>query len=194
MLSRSNVDKSEVQTQDTQHRLAMMQCMAGHVASNSSLDLAVVWTDAPRFIDKARLLREHLPGTALSFVVGLDTLNRFFLGKYYGLGDQETDRLASLLDSDFFGHGHRLLVAPRSMEQNVQSSQISKDWMPLFYSSFPVAERFRKQIISLHLDHHLQTISSTAVRQACHEGHTEQYQCMVLPSVAAYIEKERLYR
>ena len=70
-------------------------------------DAPLVLTDAPLFVDKARLM----PGTV--FVVGVDTAARIVMPKYYGDGSEDAMRavLREILDA-----GCSFLVAGRVMD------------------------------------------------------------------------------
>lgn len=95
-LSVTNADKGVLPRHDVERRAAQFTLDGG----------MLVLTDAPLFVQKARLL----PGTV--FVVGVDTALRIVMPKYYG-GSEEAmrDVLQSILDC-----GCSFLVAGRLMD------------------------------------------------------------------------------
>jgi hypothetical protein len=95
-LSVRNADKPPLPRSEVERRAAQLQ----------PTDPPLVLTDAPLFVDKARLM----PGTV--FVVGVDTAARIVMPKYYG-GSETAMRavLQEILDA-----GCSFLVAGRVMD------------------------------------------------------------------------------
>ena len=96
-LSVRNADKPPLPRAEVERRASQL----------TPSDPALVLTDAPLFVDKARLM----PGTV--FVVGVDTAARIVMPKYYGDGSDDAMRavLREILDA-----GCSFLVAGRVMD------------------------------------------------------------------------------
>ena len=96
-LSVRNADKPPLPRPEVERRAPQL----------AASDAPLVLTDAPLFVDKARLM----PGTV--FVVGVDTAARIVMPKYYGDGSEDAMRavLREILDA-----GCSFLVAGRVMD------------------------------------------------------------------------------
>jgi hypothetical protein len=107
----------------------------------------VVLTDAPTFLEKARLM----PGCV--FVVGVDTAERIVAARYYG-GDPVRMREAL---AEIEKLGCRFLVAGR---------KVGDAWRTL--ASVPVPAGFERMFEAIPKDRFRQDVSSTAIRAARH--------------------------
>lgn len=93
LIATSNVDKK---VSGIDQRLSLMDAVRG--------DCMVGITTHARFVDKASALQLEFPNTRLLFLMGKDTLSRFFDLKYYK-NESELD--------DFFKNDNRIIWTPR---------------------------------------------------------------------------------
>ncbi|KAI8801445.1 hypothetical protein BJ742DRAFT_685092 [Cladochytrium replicatum] len=101
LFSIANADKGV--SADVDRRCELMKLLSDHIVEDTTswlplLNVAVGVVNAARFVDKASLLQQYLGNGSyrLYFIVGVDTLVRFFAPKYY----ERTD-MAAVLDSFF---------------------------------------------------------------------------------------------
>lgn len=83
LISTNNVDKN---VGGIEHRLKLLDALA-----TSHNDLLVAVTDQPRFIDKRKLIQKLFPDAQLYFIMGMDTISRFFDAKYYNPDEMKQD-------------------------------------------------------------------------------------------------------
>lgn len=166
LLSTRNVDKG-VYGASLEHRVGML------LAAARVHHFAVLATNAARFVDQARALREAFPSLRFDFVAGYDTLVRLFEPRYY-------DDLGGDL-AEFFSH-HRLIAVNRG--------DVSAEAVAAYLSTgAPAAHRTRIAVETLADAHAV--VSSTVARSEIEaHGRTRD----VPPEVAAYIRQHRLYR
>jgi nicotinic acid mononucleotide adenylyltransferase len=93
LISQNNVDKN---VNNIDQRLELMKSI-----SNGSM---IAVTDQARFVDKAKVIRQEFPQTELCFLMGSDTVERFFDLKYY-------DNVKEI--SQFFSDGFRIAYSRR---------------------------------------------------------------------------------
>jgi nicotinamide-nucleotide adenylyltransferase len=181
LLSVRNADKVQ-RTGDAspKQRVEMMVRLACEV------DAAVGLVDAPAFVHKAERLRTALPARAqLTFVQGIDTLERFFAPRYYGNGSLEVMRAAL---QHFFspdGDDARVICARRSIKLTDPQGEsaileAARDWIRA------------GRITIMDTDNQLQTFSSSEVRAKV-RARNDSWRLMVPDGVKEYIEEQSLY-
>jgi nicotinic acid mononucleotide adenylyltransferase len=88
-LALNNADKSTIDAATVLHRTHMMhllgECIHHH---HPDLPIHVAWTKEALFIHKEKTLRTLWPQSMLYFIMGMDTLQRLFMRRYYN--DMET--------------------------------------------------------------------------------------------------------
>ena len=217
LLSVKNADKSlKARDATYQQRLEMMLLLSRDAigstnttdASHSLLEheaanIAIAIIDKPTFVGKSSALLDFLqrrlttPLTfELTFLVGLDTLERLFSPRYY---TSETDMMTSLrqfLSAAPPGDNSRIVCAKRVAEA-AQSIENPED-LP----SLALAKEFREsdRIVIIDIGDIVNSYSSSAIRSAI--GRFGLGQCidqdggwksMVTKDVADYIVEQRLY-
>ncbi|KAJ7707405.1 hypothetical protein B0H17DRAFT_1032612 [Mycena rosella] len=172
LLSVRNADKA-LKPSDASYlqRLEMMLLLARpHRA-------AVAIIDEPTFAGKSRVLHDAFPGTAVTFLLGFDTLGRVLAPRYYG-GEAP---MAAALDALFSpAHDNARVVCARR-------GDVSEEILAR-------AERFMAdgRIVLIDIGAAEQTYSSTAAREAIAKGN-DGWKQLVTPDVADYITNEKLY-
>lgn len=161
-------------------RVEMMMRLAHEV------NAAVGLIDAPAFVHKAELLRAALPaGAQLTFVQGIDTLERFLAPRYYGDGSITAMHVAL---KRFFapdGGDSRVICTRRAMElANPQGEsevfEAAREWVQANCINF------------VDIDNELQTFSSSEVRAKI-RARDSSWRRMVPTGIAEYIEQNNLY-
>ncbi|KAJ7623389.1 hypothetical protein FB45DRAFT_925447 [Roridomyces roridus] len=190
LLSVRNADKT-IKPTDASYaqRLEMML----RLAQDSGDDhVAIGVIDEPTFVGKAGKLRAFLEQRLsdlgfspsrpqLTFLLGLDTLERLLQPRYYG---SEENMYASL--HKFFSPEHddvRVLCARRATSSATEAATLA------------LAERFlsEQRIVLIDIGAVEQTYSSTAVRNALAQKDDDGWQSLVSPRVKEYIITEKLY-
>jgi len=167
LLTTQNVDK-DLTGAGLAHRVGMLLA-----AREDRPGLAVLTTNAARFVDQAAGLRNAFPGVRFDFVAGYDTLVRIFEPRYYR--DMHAE-LTGLFAS------HSLVVTNRG--------DASLEAVHAFLERAHVRP-YAGSIVTAELDDEAAALSSTQARSHAALGrHPES----VPPAVAAYIREHRLYR
>src|SRR5690606_5095638 len=128
------------------HRVGMLLAMGSEQES-----LAVLASNAARFIDQARALRTAHPGAAFDFIAGHDTLVRIFEPRYYD--GASTGAMLAALDP-FFAE-HRLIVTNRA--------GAGPDDVRAFLDQ-PGPREFASRVVVRELDPEPAAVSSTRAR------------------------------
>lgn len=161
-------------------RVEMMVRLAREV------NAAVGLVDAPAFVHKAELLRAALPaGAELTFVQGIDTLERFLAPRYYG--DGSTTAMHAALRRFFApdGDNSRVICTRRAMELADPQGESA-----IFEAAREWVQADRINIVDI--DNELQTFSSSEVRAKV-RAKDGSWRRMVPNGIAEYIEQHNLY-
>jgi len=211
LLSVKNADKSLKAGDATyQQRLEMMFLLSKDVIASlhgsAGANVAIAIIDKPTFVGKSSVLLDFLQRRLttplpleLTFLVGLDTLERLFSPRYY---TSETDMMASLrqfLSAAPQGDNSRIVCAKRvsSPAEAAQSLESPED-----ISSFALAKEFREsdRIVVIDIGDIVNRYSSSAIRSAIGRfgfGQTVDqdggWKSMVTREIADYIVEQRLY-
>ena len=161
-------------------RVEMMVRLAREV------DAAVGLIDAPAFVHKAELLHAALPtGAQLTFLQGIDTLERFLAPRYYG--DGSTTAMHAALRRFFApdGDDSRVICTWRAMELadpqgGSEVLEAAQEWVQANRINF------------VDIDNELQTFSSSEVRAKV-RARDSSWRRMVPIEIAEYIERHNLY-
>lgn len=182
MLSTANVDK-ELKGGSVQDRISMMEICAEKISKN----VAVVLTDKARFIDKARAIRE-LPGfkaSTLSFLLGMDTVTRFFDIKYYGTRDAMMENFRQFFASS-------LIVAA----ERADSPSLAE-----FLTQTPDARLFQHRILLCPKSENeeLESVSSTQCRRLFAEAENnadnfKRLERLTFPEIIQYCVHHKIFR
>jgi nicotinamide-nucleotide adenylyltransferase len=216
LLSVKNADKSLKAGDATyQQRLEMMLLLSEDVIANTNTDashsllehepanVAIAITDKPTFVGKSSALLDFLQrrlttplSIELTFLVGLDTLERLFSPRYY---TSETDMMASLrqfLSAAPQGDNSRIVCAKR-VEEAAQSIKNFED-LP----SLALAKEFREsdRIVIIDIGNTVNSFSSSAIRSAIGRfglgkgiDQDAGWKSKVTRDIADYIIEQRLY-
>ena len=212
LLSVKNVDKSLKAGDATyQQRLEMMLLLSKDVIASPSpeheaANVAIAITDKPTFVGKSSALLDFLQRRLttplpleLTFIVGLDTLERLFSPRYY---TSETDMMASLrqfLSAAPRGDNSRIVCAKRVLSPAEATQTIES---PEDISSLALAKEFREsdRIVFIDIGNIVNRYSSSAIRSAIGRfglGQTIDqvggWKSMVTKEIADYIVEQRLY-
>ncbi|KAI0033530.1 hypothetical protein K488DRAFT_6636, partial [Vararia minispora EC-137] len=183
LLSVRNADK-HLQPGDASYaqRLQMMRLLAADLsAEDPHANVAVGIIDAPTFVGKASVLQEairaRVRGTLrLTFLQGMDTLERFLAVRYYGSNDAMHESLARFFSDE--GDNAAVVCARRIMQRTLLEGA----------SEYVSAGR-----ISLtDIGDTLQRLSSSEVRDKVRTG-DDSWREFVTERVAAYVEEQKLY-
>lgn len=166
LLAIRNADKGQVNAQDVERRVAMMRALGGDGQRLIGL------TNASRFVDKSDALVCHPPWASPSpphfhFIMGADTVQRFFDPKYYPPGLQVSEVLAP-----FFQRA-AIVAAERGVTSKTTAHPIH--WL----SPLPAD---------------IAAISSTTARQALLDGDGEKARQLLPPTVFDLIMRNRWYQ
>ncbi|KAJ6498964.1 hypothetical protein C8R45DRAFT_897692 [Mycena sanguinolenta] len=201
LLSVRNADKTLKPTDASYiQRLEMMLGLArDSVRDGDEHQVAIGIVDEPTFVGKASKLLAFLeqrlsglgfapPRPELSFLLGLDTLERVLAPRYYGASPTDPHAEAKMFASlhEFFSPEHnnaRIICARRA------SSSASEN------ATLKLAERFvsDQRIVLIDIGEAEQTYSSTAVRNAIGRQDDHSWKDLVSPSVKEYITESLLY-
>ncbi|KAF9021378.1 Nucleotidylyl transferase [Hymenopellis radicata] len=167
LLSTTNADKPHAPASYAQRSQMML------ILSRAVPNSAVALIDRPTFAEKAREEAELKKST---WVLGWDTLVRFFADKYYPEGS-----MGRVLRTFFVEDGSRVVYSRRGEAGDV-------DWIDKFLDEHQIP---RDCVQEVEIDPALRDVSSSAVRAAIKEG--REWKGMVTDEIADYIEQERLY-
>ncbi|THV07275.1 Nucleotidylyl transferase [Dendrothele bispora CBS 962.96] len=232
LLSITNADKQLKSTDATYVQRVEMMCefakevvtrsISPSTNSTSILEepgnVAVAIINEPTFVGKSRLiqtfLRQRMTDSAttrssspceLTFLLGYDTLERFFAPRYY-VKDPNSDAMTQMQTAlrGFFAEGDssRIVCAKRNPESYPKASvvpnaststdadSLTSTISQLFSAlSLPMSECVKM----IDIGEDVWTISSSDVRGAIGKGE-DRWMSMVSPRVREYIKKEGLYQ
>jgi nicotinamide-nucleotide adenylyltransferase len=147
---------------------------------------AVGLVDAPAFVHKAEILRAALPaGVQLTFVQGIDTLERFLAPRYYGDGSITAMHVALRRFFAPDGDNSRIICTRRVVELADRQGESA-----IFEAAREWVEANRINIVDI--DSELQTFSSSEVRAKV-RANDSSWRRMVPNEIAEYIEEHKLY-
>ena len=212
LISVRNVDKGLKPTDATYvQRLEMMIRLAGDVQASALTDnrdanVAVAIIDEPTFVGKARILTDFLqqrisssslksiessasqaslPPPELTFLVGMDTLERILAPRYYPSSSDMRTYLKTFMNTS------RLVCAHRAMPHGLltRGDEKEKEILSLANEYLNVE---RLTIIDLEDD--LESYSSSEVRRSLGAGDGTLWRKMVTDSVTEFITMQGLYQ
>lgn len=202
LFSVKNADKDSVGIEEYARRLHLVGLMAEYVSSELGLSCGVALTDASLFVEKSHLVASWIGQSSDTrrspidnfFLLGFDTLIRFFDPKYYKGPIVEAlvpffqqSKLCVLLRNDM---SSKLDVGEqKKFIQSIQNGEIgyydkNKTLLPASWSGKLFYCEARDEW----------AISSSSIRRAVRDGNSVDWESKVLPSVKAYINSASLYR
>ncbi|KAF8150864.1 hypothetical protein B0H34DRAFT_666136 [Crassisporium funariophilum] len=227
LLSVTNADKS-LKTGDATYlqRLEMMALLAKHIESRTQppptssqitsqslspeeiANVAIAIIDEPTFVGKSEALLKYLKDAdftpeqqpELTFLVGLDTLERLFSPRYYASEPVMMSSLRKFLSPGPEGDNSRIVCAKRISAP--PSPEITPNETAEDIKAFTLANEFTDsgRIVIIHIGDSVSTYSSSAVRGAIgrfglggSENQESLWRNFVLKDIADYVTKERLY-
>jgi len=179
----------------------MMLLLAQDSVASSAEEhqVAIGIIDEPTFVGKASKLLAFMdqrlsglgfapPRPQLTFLQGLDTLERLLAPRYYGASPTDPDAESKMFAAlhKFFAPEYdnaRVVCARRASSSSTESATLK------------LAERFlsEQRIVLIDIGEAEQTYSSTAVRSALGRRDDQSWKALVSPGVREYITKEMLY-
>ncbi|KAF9485146.1 hypothetical protein BDN70DRAFT_871521 [Pholiota conissans] len=173
------------------------------LSPQEAANVAIAIIDEPTFAGKSQVLLKSLKAqlvvmpppsvsaqdVELTFLVGLDTLERLFSPRYYGSEEAMKELLTKFLAPS--GDNSRIVSAKRIMATGSSEEEIEAS---PFVKQFIDSER----IAVIDLGNELSTYSSTTVRRSVNsmgnaDSATGAWRRLVTKDVADYIVQERLY-
>lgn len=209
LLSVRNADKG-LKPMDATYvqRLEMMIRLARDIhpavpQGEHNANVAVAIIDEPTFVGKARILTDFLqrriislspssdslpaftPSPELTFLVGMDTLERILATRYYPSPSEMRDYLKAFMTTS------RLVCARRVIpgQLDAQSEAKEKEVLALAREYLDV-----ERLTIVELEEDIESYSSSEIRRRIEAGDEEIWRNMVTPSIAEYITVEGLYR
>jgi nicotinamide-nucleotide adenylyltransferase len=150
------------------------------------VNAAVGLVDAPAFVRKAELLRAALPaGAQLTFVQGIDTLERFLAPRYYGDGSTTAMHVALRRFFAPDGDNSQIICTRRATELADPQGESA-----LFEAAREWVQANRINVVEI--DNELQTFSSSEVRAKV-RARDSSWPRMVPIQIAEYIGQHNLY-
>ncbi len=167
LIASNNPDKPAISDQIMKYRTDMMDCIAQDLHSTYPfLTIMVVSTPHGMFIDQEQDIRSTLLTVKkIYFIMGYDTLVRFFDKKYY------TSISMSEVLSSFFMNGNEILCAERPLTCSIlklnNDSECSKEIRDQSLQSFMSQDdtmEFAQYVREVSVDKDLSDLSSSKVR------------------------------
>ncbi|ESK94005.1 hypothetical protein Moror_12899 [Moniliophthora roreri MCA 2997] len=218
LLSVRNADK-QLKPSDATYiqRLEMMISLARDIVSFDEQgeeqkpgNVAVAIVDEPTFVGKSKLLQTFFKERTtpidcrLTFLLGFDTLERFFAPRYYASeGDDAVSRMHIALRAFFApqpeGDDSKVACARRSPTSYPQSapkpntpSDTEADSLMSTIQNFFTTQSLPSELVTMiDIGEDVWALSSSDARGAI--GKDETWKEMVPPSVKEYIQREGLY-
>jgi nicotinamide-nucleotide adenylyltransferase len=203
LLSVRNADK-QLKTGDATYtqRLHMMRLLAADLTdADPDTNVAVGLIDAPTFVGKASVLQEAIrervspcgsqkPAVRLTFLQGMDTLERFLAPRYYESEDNMRVALTHFFDPEW--DNASVVCARRTMEVGAEAAEAkAKAEGALLEAASEYVSAGRVSVVDI--GDTLQRLSSSQVRAAVLAG-DPSWRPSVTERVAAYVEEQNLYR
>ena len=222
LLSVKNADKTLKPGDATYlQRLEMMSLLLNHIRPDTpattlkeenspNANVAIAIIDEPTFVGKSATLLTHLRDrltaaqleqeVELSFLVGMDTLERLFSPRYYASEEIMIRSLRKFFSPAPAGDNSRIVCARRA---SVPVSQSSSSSPSNPNKELTLAQEFINsgRILIIDMGDELSTYSSTSVRRAVSslgvvdndQNSASAWRKLVTKDVADYIVRERLY-
>lgn len=133
------------------------------------------------------ILPNHIPQPKLTFLVGMDTLERLLAPRYYASEEAMKQSLGAFFSSE--GDDSRIICGRRitpglqesETEREIRTVAACKDYIDC------------SRIVLVDIDEEVRSLSSSDVRQKI-SGEDHTWTSMVTPSVVSYIVEHGLYR
>lgn len=205
LFSVKNADKGSVSVEEYSRRLHMVDLMSTYISTELGLACGVALSDASLFVDKSALITNWIEEQQKEkggkqqkigrfFLLGFDTLIRFFNPKYYS---------GSMIDAlDPFFQQSRLCVLLRNdtssgmdvteqekFLQDIEKGEISNGGVTM---KLPASWRDKVTYCEARNEW---AISSSGIRRAIAESsNAQEWESKVIPSIGEYIKDNSFYR
>lgn len=213
LFSVRNADKGLGSSKDAtpSQRIEMMQLMAEELERERSMNVAVGIVEEPLMITKSTLIHDfikeerkenHISGIRLHWLVGFDTLQRFFQIKYYPSPEYFVKACQA-----FFEQERTTFVCARRMIRNTNAEKEAEQqsWqkaeIELLESNEVRPWKERGSVVMIDLPSSVQDVSSTAIRKTVQEQGSQtdkelegRLSEMTSSMIASHLVQERLYR
>jgi nicotinamide-nucleotide adenylyltransferase len=190
LFSLKNADKKDaISLENYIHRLNMIQLLSQYIDENLGVACGIAITNASLFVEKSDILKEWVNehDEAVNsidqyFLLGFDTVIRFFDMKYYS--PQYSDISEAV--GQFFEKS-KICMFLREDPSSKMGIEQQKE-----YVSTQLPASLTKEDIVVTASEKEWNISSSGIRKEIDSGNSE-WQKQVIPSVAQYILDKRLY-
>lgn len=188
LLGVRNADKKDGQPAELLQRVEMMIIFADYIFEHYGINVCVSLSSQAKFVDKYVSISEYgrevlgMP-LELTFLMGFDTLIRFFDQKYY------RDSLQVAL-SDFM-RDCKLIVLVR--DDGVHSRDEQKEYFTRIADPGTIIACEWKDHIAYVEESSVADISSSGIRKAVKDNN-RKWEDLVLPEISRYIKSNNIYR
>ncbi|TCD61127.1 hypothetical protein EIP91_009007 [Steccherinum ochraceum] len=179
-----------------------------HTSEHDS-NIAVAIIDEPTFVGKSKALLSSLQTrisqlsgsvhaeaedtapsvkAALTFIVGMDTLDRIFTPRFYGSAEAMATSLQTFFSTEATGDNSRVICA-RRLGLKEDPAMVEK-------RTLDAARTFveARRIALADIDEAIATYSSSEVRDRINNGHDDApWTALVTERIAEYVNKNKLY-
>lgn len=211
LFSVRNADKGLGSSKDAtpSQRIEMMQLMAKELENSNSINVAVGIVEEPLMITKSTLIHDFIQQqqksntsrVRLHWLVGFDTLERFFQVKYYPSPDYFTKACQKFFKDErttFVCARRQLHKNTNATEQDESSRKAEED---LLNSKEVSPWKECGSVVMIDLPTSVQDVSSTAIRKTIQEQGRktdeeleESLSQMTISPIASYLVREKLYK
>ena len=169
-------------------RMHLITLLLPHLPSNTAVGLL----NDPTFAGKSKTIHAYLstnfpdrPKPELRFVIGADTLTRFFADRYY---TKTPGGMDAAMRTFFEDEGCTLISARRGGDEEKRNEEelMKNEW------ARNMVEKGKVIIAGTGLEDRV-GISSTKVRNAVKDNNWESVVALVVPEIANYIRESGLY-
>jgi len=169
-------------------RMHLITLLLPHLPSNTAVGLL----NDPTFAGKSKTIHAYLstnfpdrPKPELRFVIGADTLTRFFADRYY---TKTPGGMDAAMRTFFEDEGCTLISARRGGDEEKRNEEelMKNEW------ARNMVEKGKVIIAGTGLEDRV-GISSTKVRNAVKDNNWETVDALVVPEIAKYIRESGLY-
>lgn len=187
LLGVQNADKKEAQPAELFQRIEMMNIFADYIFEHFGINVCVGLSSQAKFVDKYASIMEYgkkelSKSLELTFLMGFDTLIRFFDQKYY------TDSLPVALSE--FMRNCKLVVLVR--DDGVHSRNDQKEYFARIAKNETIVPPEWNDHIIFADESNAADISSSSIRQAIKDK--QRWEDTTLSEIVHYIKRHNIYR
>lgn len=182
-----NADKGTVSVEEYSNRLAMVEMMSEYIMSELGVSCGIALTSASLFVDKSDLVNEWVQRHSQNdvnkyFLLGFDTIIRFFDPKYYkgSLSDSLDPFFANSKICVFLRKDPSSRLDVSSQVKYLETLEIPQDW---------------KHKITFCQSQREWSISSSGIRRTISTDNSDSsWHDKVIPSIRDYIIENQIYK